>query len=171
MQGRYDEAEQLTRECEEAARPNDVHSQILWRSTRAKALARGGALEAAERLAREAIEFAAQSDFHLAHADALTDLAEVLELRGEREAATAASEEAARFYELKGNLAQIIERAQARGITVVLAGMEAPPNFGREYATAFHRVYPTLAREYRVALVDNLRQTGKNGFFALEPQF
>ena len=42
LQGRYDEAEQLTRECEEASRPNDVHSQILWRSIRAKVLARKG---------------------------------------------------------------------------------------------------------------------------------
>jgi len=55
--------------------------------------------------------------------------------------------------ELKRNLAAIIERAQARGIIVVLAGMEAPPNFGREYATRFHGVYPALARQYRVTLV------------------
>src|SRR5439155_737157 len=38
--------------------------------------------------------------------------------------------------QLKRNLAQIIERAQARGIAVVLAGMEAPPNFGRPYLVA-----------------------------------
>jgi len=55
--------------------------------------------------------------------------------------------------QLKGNLARIIERAQARGITVVLAGMEAPPNWGDEYTKAFHDVYPALANEYHVALV------------------
>lgn len=55
--------------------------------------------------------------------------------------------------ELERNLSAIISRAQARGITVVLAGMEAPPNYGREYAAAFHQVYPALAREYGVALV------------------
>src|SRR5206468_7344945 len=33
MQGRYDEAEQLTYECEAAARANDVHSGVIWRST------------------------------------------------------------------------------------------------------------------------------------------
>ena len=38
--------------------------------------------------------------------------------------------------ELKQNLAAIIERAQARGITVVLAGMEAPPNYGPDYTRA-----------------------------------
>src|SRR5205814_537567 len=34
-QGRYDEAEQLTRECAEASRPNDIHSQINWRAIQA----------------------------------------------------------------------------------------------------------------------------------------
>ncbi|MGE5244300.1 MAG: arylesterase [Betaproteobacteria bacterium] len=55
--------------------------------------------------------------------------------------------------ELEGNLAKIIERAQARGVTVVLAGMEAPPNFGADYTVAFHRVYPELARRYHLAFV------------------
>src|SRR6516165_7974804 len=47
--------------------------------------------------------------------------------------------------ELEQNLATIIEKAQARHITVILAGMEAPPNFGRDYIVKFHRVYPELA--------------------------
>jgi len=55
--------------------------------------------------------------------------------------------------QLKANLARIIERAQARGITVVLAGMEAPPNWGDQYTRAFHEVYPALAKQYHVALV------------------
>lgn len=55
--------------------------------------------------------------------------------------------------ELKRNLARIIERSQARGITVVLAGMEALTNLGPEYTRAFHAVYPALATQYRVALV------------------
>jgi acyl-CoA thioesterase-1 len=55
--------------------------------------------------------------------------------------------------ELRRNLAAIIERAQARGIRVVLAGMEAPPNFGRQYQAQFHSVYPALARRYHVPLV------------------
>jgi acyl-CoA thioesterase-1 len=59
---------------------------------------------------------------------------------------------------LQANLAQIIERAQARGITVVLAGMEAPPNYGREYIVSFHKVYPALAAKYSVALVPFLLQ-------------
>ena len=55
--------------------------------------------------------------------------------------------------ELKRNLAQIIERAQARGVRVVLAGMDAPPNWGRGYIVAFHQVYPSVAAEYHVAFV------------------
>jgi len=54
---------------------------------------------------------------------------------------------------LRQNLAQIIERAQRRGIRVVLAGMEAPPNYGRDYIVSFHKVYPALAEQYRVAFV------------------
>lgn len=54
---------------------------------------------------------------------------------------------------LRENLARMIERAQARGVRVVLAGMEAPPNFGPAYTREFHRVYPDLAARYRVALV------------------
>jgi acyl-CoA thioesterase I len=55
--------------------------------------------------------------------------------------------------ELRRNLSEIIERAQARKAAVVLAGMEAPPNFGRDYFVAFHEVYVDLSRKYKVALV------------------
>ena len=55
--------------------------------------------------------------------------------------------------QLKDNLARIIQHAQARGVTVILAGMEAPPNWGDEYTKAFHDVYPALAKQFHVALV------------------
>jgi acyl-CoA thioesterase-1 len=55
--------------------------------------------------------------------------------------------------QLRSNLARIIERAQSRGIRVVLAGMEAPTNWGATYTAAFHDVYPSLAKEYSVPLV------------------
>ena len=60
--------------------------------------------------------------------------------------------------ELKKNLGTIIERAQAKHITVVLAGMEAPPNFGQDYIVQFHKLYPELARQYGVPLVPFLLQ-------------
>jgi acyl-CoA thioesterase-1 len=60
--------------------------------------------------------------------------------------------------QLKQNLSQIIERARARHITVVLAGMEAPPNHGWEYVVDFHQVFPDLAQKYHVAFVPFLLQ-------------
>ena len=60
--------------------------------------------------------------------------------------------------ELKKNLAAVIERAAARGITVVMAGMEAPPNFGAAYTREFREVYAELAREHQVRFVPFLLQ-------------
>src|SRR4051812_13819912 len=54
---------------------------------------------------------------------------------------------------MKKNLAAIIERAQGKGIAVLLVGMEAPPNFGTEYTVSFHQVYPDLARQYKIPLL------------------
>ena len=59
---------------------------------------------------------------------------------------------------LAANLSQIIERARARQIRVILAGMEAPPNYGRDYIVSFHEVYPALAEKYQVAFVPFLLQ-------------
>ncbi len=55
--------------------------------------------------------------------------------------------------ELRRNLAAIIVQAQQRGVDVVLAGMEAPPNNGPEYTARFRQVYADLAAEYRLAFV------------------
>ncbi len=55
--------------------------------------------------------------------------------------------------EMKQNLSEIVTRAKARNVTVVLAGMEAPPNYGREYALAFRRAFGEVARQERIALV------------------
>ena len=60
--------------------------------------------------------------------------------------------------ELKKNLATIIERAQAKKIRVVLAGMEAPPNFGQSYIVSFHQIYPELSNTYGVPLIPFLLQ-------------
>ncbi len=50
------------------------------------------------------------------------------------------------------NLAEMIERLQARKITVFLAGMRAAPNLGADYQAAFDRIFPSLATEYGVPL-------------------
>lgn len=53
----------------------------------------------------------------------------------------------------KENLAHIIERLQASGIIVILAGMRVPPNYGDAYATAFAAIFPDLARRYHLTLI------------------
>lgn len=55
--------------------------------------------------------------------------------------------------ELKRNLTEIITRAQAKGIKVILTGMEAPPNFGSAYTSEFREVYRQLSREHDVTFV------------------
>lgn len=55
--------------------------------------------------------------------------------------------------EMKHNLGQIIEAARAKNIVVILAGMEAPPNYGAEYAASFRQAYRELAQQYRVLFV------------------
>ena len=55
--------------------------------------------------------------------------------------------------ELRKNLAQIIEAAQKRGVKIILAGMEAPPNLGAAYTTAFRQVYRDLARQYKLPFI------------------
>ena len=47
------------------------------------------------------------------------------------------------------NLAEMIDRVEARHpeATIILAGMEAPPNMGAEYTSKFRQVYTRLARE------------------------
>lgn len=54
---------------------------------------------------------------------------------------------------LKDNLDRIIERAKERKITVILAGMEAPPNYGAEYTAEFRRAYQDLAKEHDVRFI------------------
>jgi len=55
--------------------------------------------------------------------------------------------------QLKSNLSRIIEAAQARGITVLLCGMETLPIRGWDYTVAFHNAYRDLAQRYGVTLV------------------
>lgn len=53
----------------------------------------------------------------------------------------------------KANLSDIITRAKARGVAVLLTGMEAPPNHGPVYTAQFRQAFADLARDHRVAFV------------------
>ena len=53
---------------------------------------------------------------------------------------------------LEENLDRIVERLQAKGAKVMLAGMYAPPNLGREYAERFRAAYANVAARRGVPL-------------------
>jgi tetratricopeptide (TPR) repeat protein len=104
LQGRDDEALELTQLSEETAGKNVLVAQMMWRGARAKVLARRGQPEEAEALAREGVTLIRRTDYVLYQADALTDLAEVLRLQDRREEAASAASAARRLYEQKGNV-------------------------------------------------------------------
>jgi acyl-CoA thioesterase-1 len=55
--------------------------------------------------------------------------------------------------QMKRNIDEIITRAKARNITVILTGMEAPPNYGPLYTAEFRQVFRDLADAHDVAFV------------------
>jgi acyl-CoA thioesterase-1 len=55
--------------------------------------------------------------------------------------------------ELARNLEGIVDYARARGIAVLLCGMEAPPNFGGAYTRAFREAFVRVARDNDVVLL------------------
>jgi predicted ATPase/class 3 adenylate cyclase len=107
VQGRTGEAERFCAVSERTAAIDDLSTQVMWRSVRAKILARQGRGEEGTALAREAVRLVERTDLLCDHADALLDLAEVLSL----DPSPTAREErtlvlkAVALYEQKGNIA------------------------------------------------------------------
>lgn len=56
----------------------------------------------------------------------------------------------------RANLAAILERLNAEGIPLLLAGLSAPGNYGPEFQAAFMAIYPELAAEHDAVLVEDL---------------
>ena len=52
----------------------------------------------------------------------------------------------------RANLAAILDKLSTRNLPVLLAGIYAPPNLGKEYETEFNRIFPDLAAEYDTLL-------------------
>jgi predicted ATPase len=102
--GRHDDAFEMTRASEEAASPDDIASQVIWRGTRAKLLARDGDAGAVG-LAQEALELVGETDLVNIAADANADLALTLRILGRDQDAAAPGERALELYQAKGNLA------------------------------------------------------------------
>lgn len=55
--------------------------------------------------------------------------------------------------EMARNLAEVIEAARQQGMSVILAGMELPPNYGDDYTGRFRQVYRDLADRYGLTLI------------------
>jgi acyl-CoA thioesterase-1 len=49
-------------------------------------------------------------------------------------------------------LDDILKKLKSRNVAVLLCGMYAPPNYGKDYAKAFNGMYPDLAKAYNVPL-------------------
>jgi acyl-CoA thioesterase-1 len=53
----------------------------------------------------------------------------------------------------KSNLERIIQRCQEASVTVILAGMKLPPNYGADYTKGFEAIYPALAKQHGLTLI------------------
>jgi class 3 adenylate cyclase/tetratricopeptide (TPR) repeat protein len=106
-QGRLDEAEELTRDSESLASKDDVFSQYLWRSVRAKILARRDRLDRAEALATEAVALINATDDPDSQGGAMLDLAEVYEAVGKIDEAREALRRAEQLFASKGNVVSV----------------------------------------------------------------
>lgn len=51
-----------------------------------------------------------------------------------------------------GNLDRILSRLRESDVRILVAGMRAPPNLGREYVDAFDAIFPRLADRHEVPL-------------------
>jgi tetratricopeptide (TPR) repeat protein len=101
-QGRDDEALVFSEVAEQASAPHDFESQALWRSVRAPILARQGGAAEAEELARAAVSIVRAAEAPHLTADALTELASVLQIAGKVDDARSAANEAVELFKLKG---------------------------------------------------------------------
>lgn len=54
---------------------------------------------------------------------------------------------------IRGNLSEMVARLQSAGATVVLAGMQMPPNYGPRYTESFRRIFPDVAGEHGAVLI------------------
>jgi class 3 adenylate cyclase/tetratricopeptide (TPR) repeat protein len=111
--GRFDEADQFAEIGETLSDADDVDSQVIWRTVRAKLMARAGRADDAIAFARDAVEMADRTDDIERQADALQDLADVLVLAGQGNDGGPPLRKALQLYEQKGDVIQA-ERVRTR---------------------------------------------------------
>ena len=135
-QGRYEEAEELSRESQEAADSGDALSQMLWRTIRGKLLARRGDAEQAVKLAEEALAVAAGTSGARPSVNVYLEAAEIFNLLGRRPDAEALIEKAVNLYEETGDTL-LARRARGKleglslGAEVSIVSRESSPESRR----------------------------------------
>jgi tetratricopeptide (TPR) repeat protein len=102
--GRIDEAEAFAAASAETATADDMMSQVLWRTARARILSARGELRAAVALAREAVSLALETESLSEQGDALLHLADMLVLADRYDDARAVARHARDLYERKEHL-------------------------------------------------------------------
>ncbi len=60
--------------------------------------------------------------------------------------------------ETEKNLGAIIAQSRKAGASVLLLGIQLPPNYGADYTEKFRALYPKLARQQHVALLPFMLQ-------------
>ena len=63
---------------------------------------------------------------------------------------------------IEKNLREMINSAQSRNITVLLIGVQLPPNYGVPYTKGFEDIFSGLAKEYNLSLVQGTLKTMVN---------
>jgi class 3 adenylate cyclase len=104
-QGRPEEARGPAEQARDAAAIEDVFEQVVWRGALARVEAAAGNLADALSLARHSADRASLTDALTMRADALLDLAAVLDAAGDAEEAERVAADAAGLYERKGRVA------------------------------------------------------------------
>ena len=104
VEERYEDAAPFVETAAQDAAVGDLVSQIVWRTAKENILADAGDLDGAERLGREAIAIAEQTDLINDRAECWIHLARVLEQAGRHGEAAEAARTALELYERKGNV-------------------------------------------------------------------
>ena len=60
------------------------------------------------------------------------------------------------FSEIEASLSAIIEKSQQAGVSVLLAGVRLPPNYGTYYNSRFATLFQNLSEKYKVPLVPKI---------------
>jgi hypothetical protein len=103
LQGREADAERAVEIAERASVASEISAQARWRQVKGLLLARRGGADSARQLVQEAVNGTRRTQSPDIQAQALTDLAEVLRLAGDRSHAAEAAEQALALYRQRGD--------------------------------------------------------------------